>query len=105
MPDCTACGGACPTGAIARIDPADKQRIPIGLAVIDRSLCLPWARDDRCLICADTCPRQYSAIDLLPTDTGIPRPYVVGRRCTGCGICERDCPEAAIRVEAIGGIR
>lgn len=105
LPDCTACGKACPTGAIAGIHPADKPRVPIGLAAIDRSLCLPWARDDRCLICADACPRQYSAIELRPTGTGIPRPYVVSSRCTGCGVCEHDCPETAVRVAAISEIR
>jgi polyferredoxin len=102
-PDCTACGEVCPTGAIARISAEDKPHIQIGLATIDRSRCLPWAHDDRCLICRDACPREYSAIKLRPTPTRIPRPYVLDWRCTGCAICQRDCPEAAIHVAAIGG--
>lgn len=103
LPDCTACGDACPTGAIARFAAAGKPGIRIGLAVIDRSRCLPWARDERCLICRDICPREYDAIELRPTPTRIPRPYVRERRCTGCGLCEHDCPEAAIRVVARRG--
>ena len=105
VPGCTACGDACPTGAIARIAAEDKPTIRIGLAVIDRSRCLPWARDERCLVCADVCPPEYSAIELRPTPTRVPRPYVKERRCTGCALCEHDCPEAAIRVVATEDIR
>ena len=104
-PGCTACGDACPTGAIAPFAAEHKPSIRIGLAVLDRSRCLPWARHERCLICRDICPREYDAIELRPTGTGVPHPHVRERRCTGCGLCEHDCPEAAIRVVAISEIR
>jgi len=101
LPGCTACGDACPTGAIARITAQDKPAIQIGLAAIDRSRCLPWARGERCLICLDICPREYKAIELRPARPGPPRPFVRDGRCTGCGLCEHDCPEGAIRVRPV----
>ena len=106
-PECTACGEACPTGAIARISAADKTTMQIGSAVIDRSRCLPWSRGERCVICLDACPSNYSAIELRPTLTGPFHPHVKESLCTGCGICEYKCPlqgEAAIRVVAANGI-
>jgi MauM/NapG family ferredoxin protein len=107
LPECTACGEACPTGAIARISAEDKRTMQIGVAVVDRSRCLPWARGERCVICLDACPSNYGAIELRPTPTGPFHPHVKESLCTGCGICEHQCPtegEAAIRVVAAGEI-
>jgi translation initiation factor RLI1 len=104
LPDCTACGEACPTGAIARVSVKRKKTIQIGLAVIDRSRCLPWAGGERCVICLDACPVEYGAIELRQTRPGEFRPQVKERLCTGCGICEYKCPvegEPAIRVVAL----
>jgi MauM/NapG family ferredoxin protein len=103
LPDCTACGDACPTGAIARIPVKKKTKIQIGIAIIDRTRCQPWAGGERCVICLDACPSDYSAIELQRTETGEFRPYVKEQLCTGCGICEYKCPmvgESAIRVVA-----
>ncbi len=103
LPDCTACGEACPTGAIERVPAKRKKTIQIGLAVIDHARCLPWAGGERCVICLDACPPDYDAIELRRTGTGEFRPYVKERLCTGCGICEYKCPvegESAIRVIA-----
>jgi MauM/NapG family ferredoxin protein len=102
-PECTACGDACPTGAIAAVSAETKKSIHIGLAVIDRSTCLPWAHAERCVICLDVCPPHCRAIELRPTPRGPFLPYVEESLCTGCGICEYKCPlegEAAIRVVA-----
>ena len=104
LPDCTACGEACPTGAITRVPAKKKKTIQIGIAVIDRTRCLPWAGGGRCVICLDACPPDYSAIELRKTEPGEFRPYVKEHLCTGCGICEYKCPvegEPAIRVIAV----
>ena len=105
LPDCTACGDACPTGAIARVPANKKNTVKLGLAVIDRARCLPWTGAGRCVICLDACPPEYDAIELRPIGTGEYRPYVRERLCTGCGICEHKCPVEggpAIRVIAPG---
>ncbi|UCF44110.1 MAG: 4Fe-4S dicluster domain-containing protein [Planctomycetota bacterium] len=103
LPDCTACGEACPTGAISRVPANRKKTIQIGLAVIDRARCIPWAGGERCVICLDACPAEYDAIELRQVETGEFRPYVKERLCTGCGICEYKCPvegKSAVQVVA-----
>lgn len=100
LPDCTTCGDVCSTGAIARLSVEKKAAARIGLARIDRSRCLPWARGERCTVCLDACPEEYRAIELRQTDPGEFRPFVDESQCTGCGVCEHRCPldRAAIRV-------
>lgn len=106
---CTSCGEVCPTGAIPRLALAEKQRIPIGLARVDRNRCLPWAYNIDCIVCEEACPIPNKAIRLeiaeITNARGesamIQRPYVIKDLCIGCGMCEYQCPmggEAAIRV-------
>jgi MauM/NapG family ferredoxin protein len=109
--DCHACGQACPSGAIPSLSLADKQRQAIGVAVIDRDRCLPWARTVPCGVCQEVCPLPAKAITLTAGATvasgqggteRIARPVVEAPRCIGCGACENHCPlqgVAAIRVE------
>jgi MauM/NapG family ferredoxin protein len=107
---CTACGHACPTGAIPPLELADKQSAVIGHAYIDRSRCLPWASGRNCIVCEEMCPLPDKAIKLEETQVWtegggavVRRPYVNQDRCIGCGICENRCPlngDAAIRVYA-----
>jgi MauM/NapG family ferredoxin protein len=106
---CNACGQVCPSGAIPPLDLARKREAVIGEAVVDRNRCLPWAHGTPCIVCEEMCPLPEKAIWLdevtVPDDRGEPaivqRPYVQVDLCTGCGICEVQCPvegEAAIRV-------
>ena len=106
---CNACGQICPSGAIPRLDLAEKREQVLGVAVIDRDRCLPWAHGVPCIVCEEMCPTPEKAIRLeeavVTDDRGEPvlvqRPYVLEDLCIGCGICEYRCPvegEAAIRV-------
>ncbi len=117
---CTLCGHVCPTGAIERLTPAQRQgREPrpdgttgpviIGTAAYDRGRCLPWAMDTPCVVCEEVCPVSPKAIYTrevqVTTRDGkkraLKRPYVDPALCVGCGICEHECPvrgPAAIRV-------
>jgi len=98
---CAACGQVCPSGAIPRLSLDDKRRRVIGLAVLDRDRCLPWAQDTPCIICQEMCPVPDKAIvlgrqSLMTRPDGsqdyLARPRVVADRCIGCGICENKCP-------------
>jgi ferredoxin len=130
---CTACGHVCPTGAIQRLSVAEKlglgefaERGPIrlGTAHIDVSRCLPHSAGIPCQVCEEVCPTSPKAIhtgqhrrrlrrgrgraESLSEDA-VPLPRVDPTLCTGCGICERECPvvgdRRAIYVTAEGETR
>jgi len=120
--NCTACGSACPTGAIRAIgldakhgtgDFAGAGPVRLGTAFVDRGRCLPWAMDRPCIVCQEVCPVSPKAIELRRGEgnggqADLQRPVVVPERCIGCGICSHKCPVAdapAIYVTAIGATR
>jgi len=107
---CTACGDVCPTGAIPCLDLETKRQQVIGMAVIDRSRCLPWAYATPCIVCEEMCPipdkairvQEASVIDESGAEVLVQQPYVVLDLCIGCGICEYNCPmeaRSAIQVQ------
>jgi len=107
--NCTLCGQVCPSNAIKRLDVKEKQSFVIGLAVFDKDRCLPFAKDESCIVCEEHCPTYDKAIkfksikakDKTGSEVIIKQPYVIDDLCIGCGICENVCPlkgDAAIRV-------
>jgi MauM/NapG family ferredoxin protein len=98
---CNACGQICPSGAIPPLDLPLKREQVIGVAVVDRNRCWPWAEETPCIVCEEMCPVPDKAIQLQSEGGGMQKPIVIADRCIGCGICEFQCPvegEAAIRV-------
>lgn len=106
---CNACGQVCPSGAIPALGLPSKRKVVIGVAVIDRDRCLPWAHGMPCIVCEEMCPVPEKAIRIEETvvtddwgmSTTVQRPYILQHLCIGCGICEYQCPvegESAIRV-------
>jgi MauM/NapG family ferredoxin protein len=113
---CTLCGQVCPTGAIRRLSLQEKVRIKIGLAMIDRGRCLPYAHGRPCIVCEEVCPTPKKAIwfervlikDRNGKEREIQQPHVDLELCIGCGICEAKCPvvdRPAIYVTSIGESR
>jgi polyferredoxin len=113
---CTLCGQVCPTGAIPRLTPADKERTFLGLAWVDTGRCLPYAFATPCIVCEEHCPTSPKAIRLVDAEARatdgtvrqLRRPTVDPKLCVGCGVCEFVCPlsgTAAIRIEGIGRTR
>ncbi len=106
--NCTLCGNVCPTGALNALSLQEKKQAKIGVARIDRTLCLPWADQENCLVCEEHCPVAEKAIKVrVMTIDGkeILRPYVDEDLCVGCGICQNKCPvrpQRAIRVYPLG---
>jgi polyferredoxin/NAD-dependent dihydropyrimidine dehydrogenase PreA subunit len=87
---CTLCTQVCPTDAITTLTEEQKKKEIIGLAVVDRTRCLPWAQNEDCNVCEEMCPTSPKAIELR--GRGRLKPHVIADRCVGCGICEYACP-------------
>jgi ferredoxin len=94
------CTQVCPTQAIHKLDEETKKKTIIGLAFIDRSRCIPWYKNENCIVCEEQCPVPDKAIELREervvhwdgTERIVKRPYVKENLCIGCGICETKCP-------------
>ncbi len=108
---CNECGKVCPTGAINFLPLSTKREIQIGRAYIDRNRCIPWVDFKNCLVCQELCPIPNKAIyfeeSTVKNAKGkkvvLKRPLVIAESCTGCGICQFNCPvshQSAITVRA-----
>ena len=91
------CGEVCPTGALQQIAHNAKaivERVRMGKARVDRSLCLSW-QGKTCGVCYRACPLP----DISLRVGRLEQPHVLDR-CIGCGICERACIQMpqAIRI-------
>ena len=85
---CALCDGlkcmhACPTGALT---PLPLAEIDMGLAVWQADTCVRQ-KGEACTICVDHCPVGSFAIELAGK-----RIRVHENGCTGCGVCQHDCP-------------
>jgi polyferredoxin len=97
---CTLCGQVCPTGAIQKLPLEEKMNLRIGLAMIDKGRCLPYAHRTPCIVCEEVCPTPRKAIwleELVVKDREgkeifLKQPHVDLKLCIGCGICEAKCP-------------
>ncbi len=97
---CVLCGHTCPTGAIPRLGLEEKKKVKLGLARIDHSLCLPWAKGEDCIVCQEHCPIADKAIQLQEESVNgrmVQRPYIDPYLCVGCGICQNKCPVRPVR--------
>lgn len=113
---CTLCGQVCPTQAIRDLKLDEKSSVKIGLAMVDRSRCLPFAHGISCIVCEEVCPTSPKAIrfesvtlkDREGKDKVFKQPHVDLEKCIGCGICETKCPvlgRPAISVTSVGESR
>lgn len=105
---CTLCGQVCPTSAIRRLEVEEKKKTRIGLARIDRRLCLPWAKKKQCIVCEEHCPIARKAIQLrkaVVDGITLYRPYINHRLCIGCAICQTKCPVRPVRAVRVYPLR
>ena len=103
-PSCANCGQVCPTGAIRALPLEEKRHAHIGLAVVNKETCLPYAGTGDCQLCLDECETAgYHAIEFVRVgtkldehgqpieDTGFLAPVVLAEKCVGCGLCQTRC--------------
>jgi ferredoxin len=113
---CTLCGQVCPTGAIRKMPEEEKVKVKVGLAMIDKSRCLPYSHSTPCIVCEEVCPTPEKAVwfekakvrDRQGRVIIIQQPRVDLDLCIGCGICETKCPvksQPAIYVTNVGESR
>ena len=91
--DCNACSKVCPTGAIKKISLEQKQHTRIGLAKINRDLCI------NCGICAFKCP--VKALSIEEDSNGDRALKYNAAVCIGCGACQLACSHKAIEIVGI----
>ena len=107
--NCNLCGEICPTDAIMPLTLPEKQKTVMGLAHFNKNLCIPYARNEECIVCEEHCPTPDKAIkfdekefkDKDGSTRLVKYPYITKELCIGCGICENKCPlagEAAVIV-------
>jgi ferredoxin len=97
---CTLCGNVCPTGAITKITPKQKETVKLGTAKVDRSICIAWAYNQECLVCEEHCPISDKAIKIVEEvvmGNVVKKPVVDPNLCVGCGICQNKCPVRPVR--------
>jgi ferredoxin-type protein NapG len=79
------CVAACPEGAL--VDPGGPEKVRMGIAKVDPRRCVTF-RGEVCRRCYTACPFPDRAIMMIGG-----RPLVGSGTCTGCGLCEKACPE------------
>ncbi|MFQ6076884.1 MAG: ribosome biogenesis/translation initiation ATPase RLI [Candidatus Bathyarchaeia archaeon] len=65
------------------------------IAVLDRDRCRP----DKCgRACFKFCPMVRSRVDAISFEDGGDKPRIIEALCSGCGICTKKCPFAAVSI-------
>ncbi|GAB1401492.1 4Fe-4S binding protein [Elusimicrobiota bacterium] len=93
--ECVLCGQVCPTQAILKLTETYKKQTKIGIAKIQKDICVPWKDGLECLVCEEHCPVPSKAIKLkkeIISDNEVDVPYIEEELCIGCAICENKCP-------------
>ncbi len=101
--DCTRCGEVCPTGAIGRLAPAEKQFTQIGIADFYPDRCIVVTEGTDCAACSEHCPTK--AVSTEPYGDNLRAPVMVQERCIGCGACEFACPAEPLKAIRVTGRR
>ncbi len=98
--NCNLCSQVCVSGAIQELTLEAKQKLKMGTAHFDKTLCIPWYSQEDCLVCEEHCPVPDKAIKFDIHEARGPDgtmrtvkfPWVDEELCIGCGICENKCP-------------
>jgi len=101
--DCVRCGEVCPTGAIGRLGPEEKQVVQIGIADFYRDRCIVVTNGTDCAACSEHCPTK--AVSTEPYGANLRLPVMNRELCIGCGACEFACPTKPRKAIVVTGRR
>lgn len=105
-PECTICSQVCPAGAIEPLTKEEKTSFHIGVATVERDLCIVQRDGVSCGNCERHCPT--GAIMMVPQHPGDPDslliPAVDEAKCIGCGACENLCPSRPLSAIHVNGL-
>ncbi len=105
-PECTICSQVCPAGAIEPLTKEEKISFHIGVATVERDLCIVERDGVNCGNCSRHCPAE--AITMVAKDPGDPAslliPAVNEAKCIGCGACENLCPSRPLSAIHVNGL-
>lgn len=109
---CNACGQVCPTGAIRPLPLEEKRVARMGLAIVNKDTCLPFADTGDCDLCVQECVAAgYDAIEYINVGTEVDAlgnpiegsgrlaPVVIPDKCVGCGLCQTRCYAINVKEE------
>lgn len=102
--DCTVCANLCPSGALHPLTIEEKHTTPIGLAHVDKDLCISYAYGDHCGRCSRKCPAGAIAMHTSDGSGKGPYPVVDLSKCIGCGACQNVCPASPVKAIVVSGI-
>ena len=98
LPECTACGDVCPSGAITAFSEKEKKQLFVGMVKIKLDQCL-LKNNKECNQCKLAC--AYDAIEIKSFDNNFTAvPEVNTSLCVGCAACKIACPPGAIVITA-----
>ena len=101
--DCTICSEVCPTGAISRINVAEKHLTQTGKSIFIIENCITYTNGTACGACSEHCPTK--AVDMIPFKDNLVIPEVNQAICIGCGACEYVCPVRPVKAIYVEGNR
>jgi polyferredoxin len=99
---CTTCLDLCPSGALVKMRPEEKQRTKIGDAALVRDLCIVIKNGTKCGACAEHCPT--GAVRMVVGSSGLPEPVFSSSICIGCGACHHACPVKPQKAITVSGL-
>jgi ferredoxin len=109
-PFCNNCGQVCPTEAIRELPLEEKRAARIGLAEVNKKICLPHSLRQDCGLCQEECAAAgYNAIEFIRVGleydrrgsiiagSGFLAPVVLEDKCVGCGLCQERCHKTNVK--------